>query len=289
MLRALHLFYLVFYFCSGLSWAVPEVDSPPDPEAYRFLIRHGKDCRLIYQEDSVILKTYPKARIRYLPLTKIRYMILGSENGQPQHIILRGTKDWASLLMDAQFIKAEDHNGTELHSGFLKVAREFINLEQSHLNPESPVIISGHSLGGAAGIIIGSFLQESGFEIQKIITFGHPRLTNLKGAERLSDLPIVRVINSTDPVPFLPPKFIRYRHFGKVVVLRGGESFEVYRDQAAFNAGRKLQEIEIPARRIWNFQKSQIKAKEEIKALWPDGFGRHGTRHYLRFMMSLFL
>jgi hypothetical protein len=289
MVRSLSLFFVLFLCYANFSWAVQDENNAPDPKSYRYLIRHGADCRLIYQNDSTILKTYPKARIRLLPLTKIRYLVLDSEAGEPQRIVLRGTKDWASLLLDAQFIKAEDHNGAEFHSGFLKVAREFVNLEQSNLNPEVPVIISGHSLGGSSGIIIGAFLQESGFQIQEIVTFGHPRLTNTKGTQRLSDLPVIRVINSTDPVPFLPPKFIGYRHFGKVVVLKGSESFAVYKNQAAFSSKTKFRQSEKSARRIWNFQQSQMQAQSEMKNLWPDGFGRHGTRHYLKFMISLFL
>jgi triacylglycerol lipase len=65
--------------------------------------------------------------------------------------------------------------------------------------------IAGHSLGGAAAVIVLMLLKEDGFPLGQAITFGQPKVTNLAGARKYQTLPLLRFVNVRDPVPLLPP------------------------------------------------------------------------------------
>lgn len=68
-----------------------------------------------------------------------------------------------------------------------------------------PLVITGHSMGGCVGILLGLALAKLGVEVESIITFGMPRFVNAAGARLLADLPIVQVEHQKDPICQDPP------------------------------------------------------------------------------------
>ena len=76
-------------------------------------------------------------------------------------------------------------------------------------------------MGGAEAVILAMFLREDGYRVTRIYTGGQPRFTDAAGAARYGGLPLLRVVNDGDLVPYLPPRGL-YTGFGMVLVLLDG-------------------------------------------------------------------
>ncbi len=112
-----------------------------------------------------------------------------------------------------------------VHTGFDIATIETINHMRPHLKADYNYRITGHSLGGAMTLLLGMHLDKEGFKVKEITTFGQPMVTNEECTKKFSHLPILRVINSQDTVPLVPPLTLvsaqhgKYRHFGEEVWL----------------------------------------------------------------------
>ncbi|MEO1591102.1 MAG: lipase family protein [Cyanobacteria bacterium J06632_22] len=76
--------------------------------------------------------------------------------------------------------------------------------------PLPPLLITGHSLGGALASMAAASLNENGIEVMGVYTFGQPRVGDWQFSRQLSkrlDGRIFRFINNNDVVPHLPPPF----------------------------------------------------------------------------------
>lgn len=120
------------------------------------------------------------------------------------------------------------------HAGFLRYADSLLQphidgkeglgdaLTRLHAFAPRPVLIAGHSLGGAAAVIgavriMGLFSSAS--VVSALVTFGQPRVVDYEGADSLTRLlgrRYVRVVRGADPVPLLPTSW-RFKHAGEVV------------------------------------------------------------------------
>ena len=110
--------------------------------------------------------------------------------------------------------------GGEVHDGFLNRWKELRSEIHTHISKfttiDQPLIITGHSLGGAIATLCALDLAISGLSV-KLVVFGSPRVGNDDFA-RLVDHVLdnhIRVINWGDPVPRVPPLAVGYRHAGK--------------------------------------------------------------------------
>jgi triacylglycerol lipase len=76
--------------------------------------------------------------------------------------------------------------------------------------------VSGHSLGGALALLAGSRLDQMGFEIHEVVTFGTPQVFDLVAADAYP-VPVHRFVNNEDPVPRMtwPTLFDKYTHVGE--------------------------------------------------------------------------
>ncbi|CAM9779508.1 unnamed protein product [Ectocarpus sp. 4 AP-2014] len=91
------------------------------------------------------------------------------------------------------------------HAGFKEVADAVIEDLEAFLEPGAEVKLAGHSLGGAAAVIVAAKLKMRGHNIVKVMTFGAPMVTDAAGAAILRDLlPVMRVTHERDPVPLTP-------------------------------------------------------------------------------------
>lgn len=80
----------------------------------------------------------------------------------------------------------------------------------------SRLLITGHSLGGALATLTAFDLlnTESPYVVSDLITFGSPRVGNMRFAEYFDmyDLRIARVTHNYDMVPHVPETFMGYAH-----------------------------------------------------------------------------
>jgi len=100
-----------------------------------------------------------------------------------QIIAFRGTETgalfsgagWLDVVRDLRIMPWYDKDAGWCHSGFLSggsVAAEFL---ADYLNKDLPVVLTGHSLGGALSLICAVKLQAMGFKIQEWVGFGTPK------------------------------------------------------------------------------------------------------------------
>ena len=97
-------------------------------------------------------------------------------------------------------------NGGHVHRGFSKaydhvadqIQRDLNNSESRH----KPLIITGHSLGGALATIATKRLKHAG-GIAACYTFGMPRVCDEEWSYTLNT-PIYRLVNAIDCIPMLP-------------------------------------------------------------------------------------
>ena len=144
-----------------------------------------------------------------------------NENGTQAFLAMRETNEMAILAfrgteiarlnleaiidiftdLDARFY--EEENGTKIHKGF---NRSFENVKEKISESlkkigNIPVYITGHSLGGALALVAThSFNADN---IAACYTFGSPKVGNDEFDDMIK-VPIYRVVNDVDLVPFLP-------------------------------------------------------------------------------------
>lgn len=91
---------------------------------------------------------------------------------------------------------------------FFKVADGVARLERFGFLPGVPLILCGHSWGGAIVTGIAFNIRIAlGYQDQKVqvLTFGAPKEGRAIVTQYLADVMNIRYMNARDPVPFLPP------------------------------------------------------------------------------------
>ncbi|HEY1663765.1 MAG TPA: lipase family protein [Verrucomicrobiae bacterium] len=194
--------------------------------------------------------TESRPTILYDALTDAHVLI--EDIGDAIVLAFRGTKDIRDWLTDAEFFKArladtpappckilrldrvsphqKRGNQIEIHEGFLRAAESLLpKIIRWLAGPSAgsvpkPLLITGHSLGGALASLAAYFLQQRGHQIRAVYTFASPRVGN--GSFRDSynrqgaggnDLArrSFRVAAAGDLVPLLPGLLDGYRHVGQ--------------------------------------------------------------------------
>ena len=150
-------------------------------------------------------------------------------------LAFKGTSTIRDWLVDLDVLKEPLANGVRIHAGFMRDADCILPLIISKLLPAGadksklkPIILTGHSLGGALATLVAFFLQREGFNIQAVYTFGSPRVGN-GGFRDAYTIPLgaktFRVVCAGDLVPLVPGLFTTpmdgYRHVGTEVYLNG--------------------------------------------------------------------
>jgi triacylglycerol lipase len=145
-----------------------------------------------------------------------------------QWIAVRGSSNLKNWVLNFRYLQRSfDKNFSDrkitidLHTGFYLAADEVYQAILPYLKKNYKTRLTGHSLGGAIAVILMMLLQEDGYQLEKCITFGQPKVTDKKGAQTCKNLPLLRVINDDDIIPLLPPGTLLtrlqggYHHFGE--------------------------------------------------------------------------
>lgn len=165
----------------------------------------------------------------------IAYVLATNETTKQHLIAVRGTSNMDNAIVDAAFVLVPDKlSGVDIHQGFLLSARDIYQHIQSEINPKYKINTIGHSLGGAAALILAMMFDAQGYETGEIITFGQPKVTNISGSRKFKHLNIIRLVTPKDVVPLVPPldptdlmNFSIFWHQGSEIVLFENNQYSV--------------------------------------------------------------
>jgi len=163
----------------------------------------------------------------------IAYFIAVNQTSGSQIIAVRGTDNVDNALVDiALRLQPDKQAGIKLHSGFAFAARSIYEEIKPLLDPEKTVHTTGHSLGGAVALILAMYLDRDNFKLGQVITFGQPKVSNIRGSETYQHLRLLRIVTPLDLVPIVPPldpldihNLDIYWHGGTEIVLNQDNSY----------------------------------------------------------------
>jgi triacylglycerol lipase len=184
--------------------------------AFDTLDVNAKRAKAAYAPPAQIRAAYPQTvRVATPGGRDVQYFVERDDKAKVQYIVVRGTMDDKTLNEDFD-VKLRDDRTTKIpiHTGFDQDARAVWKDVQPYLKNGYQTYLVGHSLGGAVAAILGIYMIEDGYKVDKIYTYGQPRFTTSKGVAQLGFLPLLRVVDENDVVPLLPPGLMNNRQFG---------------------------------------------------------------------------
>ncbi len=170
-----------------------------------------------------------------IPSLKVVYFLLTSESEKKQYIAVRGTSNIENAFVDVDLQLVENkHARIRLHRGFAQAAEGIYGEIRPQLKPDYQISTTGHSLGGAVALIVALFLDVDRFNVEHVVTFGQPKITNIPGANTFKHLNVTRVVTQGDLVPLVPPfdpvdinNMDIYWHLGTEVILLPDTGYSV--------------------------------------------------------------
>ena len=222
----------------------PAPSAPPAPLDFSLVFQYAQRAALAYEPDATIQRqSGPNIRIAISgPVSSgMKAYIEVNDTKRQQWVVIRGTSNLVNIRSDVDYNKVVDSRlNIPLHKGFADAAVQVYQFAKPLLKTDYETRVAGHSYGGAAAVIILMFLKEDGFKLGQAMTFGQPKVTNRDGVRKYRGLPMLRFINTKDPVPLLPPFELfaildegPYLHLGAEVVLEDGPKYRYYPEHQA--------------------------------------------------------
>ena len=131
-----------------------------------------------------------------------------------QYIIFPGSNEGKDWLTNLRFW-SKHYNGNRYHGGYLKTlaphVQKILYLAESRNPHDLPVIIAGHSAGGAWAVILAVL---SGLTPDQVVTFGSPRAIKRadQSTQQFLNARLTNYKNAYDLVTRLP---LGWRDYGK--------------------------------------------------------------------------
>jgi hypothetical protein len=207
------------------------------------VLDYAKRASAAYGDDEAIRAAAAPGSvltIANLPGVDVRAFVEVDEARGVQWFAVRGTANLKNVAEDLDYTKVHPPDlGVPIHAGFVEDARAVWSFARPRLRPGMETRLTGHSLGGALAVLLAMRLSLDGQPLDRVITFGQPKVTTEAGVSRFRDLPLLRVVNHDDPVPDLPwetPGASRgglYRHFGQELRFNDRGSFELLSEHKA--------------------------------------------------------
>lgn len=209
-----------------------------DPDRFKMLHQYALIADSAYHDKTKIEKLlatqgYTLTAHGQLPGYAVSYFLATNDAEKQQIISVRGTSNVENAMVDVAFqLLPNKHTGIKLHQGFAQSADYIYDIVKAKLNRDYRINTTGHSLGGAAALILAMYLDAGGYNVGKVITFGQPKVTNISGSRKYSHLDVTRVVMPKDMVPLVPPldpmdlmNMEIYWHLGTELVLQEGNAY----------------------------------------------------------------
>jgi hypothetical protein len=194
--------------------------------------------------------SHPPFRVKYHELLGTdkdgEYIIATDNTSRTQIIAIQGTnsiQDWFANIEISPVV--DDVLYVPVHRGFQAYARAVqADIEMNRrLTPGYEIFITGHSLGGAAGLLLGVYWYTHNpqqYDVEGVYTFGQPRVFTNRGAASWPYFAqrVFRFEDCYDFVPLIPtgdtlfanvfPSFLgdqeasNYQHLGQSFLLMDG-------------------------------------------------------------------
>lgn len=185
--------------------------------------------------DLVESKSYELGLYHTIPDLQMSFYLATNDSAETQVIAVRGTSNVENAMVDiALKLLADEKTGARLHEGFSYAAKRIYAELKPRFKPGYKIHTTGHSLGGAVALILAMFLDADNFNIEQVVTFGQPKVTNLAGATKIQHINVIRVVTADDLVPLVPPfdpldlkNLDIYWHAGKEVILLDDNQYAV--------------------------------------------------------------
>ena len=222
--------------CAGLPQTFRQSLTVVVPHKVDFaeLEYYARRSRAAYTTDSDIRSGFPNVnRITTVKSIDVLYFLETDRSEKTQTLTIRGTTNKPNIWQDAAIRLVKDSLlEVPLHRGFRGDAQAIHADVRPYLRKDYSIRVTGHSLGGAAAVIVAHYLNEEGYEVTRLVTFGGPKVTSSEGkALAETDIYFTRVVHDRDVVPMVPPiGFLSephggYQHFGPEVILRDGRQY----------------------------------------------------------------
>ena len=165
--------------------------------------------------------------------------VFATNNKTKHHILaVRGTDNIENIVVDSAFVLVPDKiTGADIHQGFLLSAKDMMQRILPDIQPGYKINTIGHSLGGATALVMAMLLDSKGYPIDKVVTFGQPKVTNITGSRKFRHLNLKRLVTQKDIVPLVPP--INPMNFMQLSVFwpQGTEVILLHNNQYALTTG----------------------------------------------------
>ena len=197
----------------------------------------------VYKSKEVIHETYGTDFSVYTnEINEIRYIVLTDDSTKSHYVSIRGTANSHNAMQDINFFKDKSKRlGINIHTGFHRTAEMIADDLLNRLKEDYKVVVTGHSLGGAAAVVVSWYLDYANFNVGECITFGQPKVTDSHGNRMMRDkIKLTRVVNETDVVPLVPPTGThrhRYAHTGTLIKLLDDGKFCHLQEPDSLNFG----------------------------------------------------
>lgn len=202
---------ILFFLCTLIAFQAQAAPKSFTADNFTHWLNAAYIAEATYESDEDIaealkLQGYKIKRLQKIEGFSVAYVLATNEKTKQHVLAVRGTSNIENAIVDAAFVLMPDKlSGIDIHQGFLLSARDIYQQVQPEINPGYKINTIGHSLGGAAALILAMMFDAQGYSIGEVITFGQPKVTNIGGSQKFKHLNITRFVNPKDVVPLLPP------------------------------------------------------------------------------------
>ncbi len=200
----------------------------PKQVDFRELEFYALRAQSAYDTPKEIENDYPNmTRVHTIESKNVQYFIEKDGRKGSQTVSIRGTANKPNVLEDLRVALIPDQIlGMRIHRGFREDAQAIFLDIQPHLDRSLPVQLTGHSLGAAIAAILAAYLDDAGYRIARVVTFGQPKFAEQPVANHVLAVS-TRVANGPDVVPMVPPTtlFFKYSHFEEEIILKPGKDY----------------------------------------------------------------
>ena len=163
-----------------------------------------------------------------------------ARSDEVQYLAFRGSEQVSDWLTNARFMPTSREQGVHIHTGFIDALDEiWEELAVAVRAKDLPIVVTGHSLGGAVASLAALRLAIAGAAVAGVVTFGQPR-TGHGDFRRLYDGLLagvtLRFVNHIDLVTRVPLLAQNYRHIGRRMYF--DDAGELHEDASAWHVAR---------------------------------------------------